>query len=89
MAAQGQKKSAAARKRTKPRAASSQRLQAPELVKALLTVEEAAHKLSIGRTVCYRLIKQGELRSMLVGGARQAPVDAVMEYVVRGLRQTA
>lgn len=37
----------------------------PTLV--LLTVEEAARCLQIGRTVCYRLIRSGELESTSAG----------------------
>ncbi|MFJ2833147.1 helix-turn-helix domain-containing protein [Streptomyces sp. NPDC087263] len=53
----------------------------PTLV--LLTVEEAARRLRIGRTVCYRLISSGELESITVGHLRRVPVDAVPEYVAR------
>lgn len=65
------------------------RLNTPELVKVLLTVEEAAHKLSIGRTACYRLMKRGELRYILVGSTRRIPVDAVSEFVSRALARSA
>jgi excisionase family DNA binding protein len=50
---------------------------------ALLTVEEAARRLGIGRTVCYRLISSGELESVTVGRLRKIPADAVPEYVAR------
>ncbi|MCX5312095.1 helix-turn-helix domain-containing protein [Streptomyces sp. NBC_00154] len=49
----------------------------------LLTVEEAARRLRIGRTVCYRLISSGELESITVGHLRRVPVDAVPEFVTR------
>lgn len=49
----------------------------------LLTVEEAARRLRIGRTVCYRLIRSGELESLTVGGLRRIPVDAPAAYVAR------
>lgn len=49
----------------------------------LLTVEEAARRLSIGRTVCFRLIKSGELESFTLGGLRRVPADAIPEYVTR------
>ncbi|MGY1436618.1 excisionase family DNA-binding protein [Streptomyces reniochalinae] len=55
---------------------------------ALLSVEEAARRLGIGRTVCYRLISSGELESITVGRLRRVPADAVPEYVAR-LRTTA
>ncbi len=53
----------------------------PTLV--LLTVEEAARRLHIGRTLCYRLIGSGELESVPVGRLRRVPADAVHEYVTR------
>ncbi len=54
---------------------------------ALLTVEEAARRLGIGRTHCYGLISSGELESVTVGRLRKVPADAVPEYVTR-LRQS-
>ncbi|MCZ4123902.1 excisionase family DNA-binding protein [Streptomyces sp. H39-S7] len=53
----------------------------PTLV--LLTVEEAARRLRIGRTLCYRLIRNGELESVPVGRLRRVPAEAVPEYVAR------
>ncbi|GGT54388.1 MULTISPECIES: excisionase family DNA-binding protein [Streptomyces] len=49
----------------------------------LLTVEEAARRLRIGRTVCYRLIRSGELESITVGTLRRVPADAPAAYVAR------
>lgn len=53
----------------------------PTLV--LLTVEEAARRLRIGRTTCYALIRSGELESVPVGHLRRVPAEAVPEYVAR------
>ncbi|MFF3618200.1 excisionase family DNA-binding protein [Streptomyces sp. NPDC002467] len=53
----------------------------------LLTVEEAARRLRIGRTLCFRLIGTGELESVPVGRLRRVPAAAVHEYVAR-LRAT-
>ncbi|MFP3989381.1 excisionase family DNA-binding protein [Streptomyces sp. E11-3] len=50
---------------------------------ALLTVEEAARRLGVGRTVCFRLIASGDLESVTVGRLRRVPADAVPEYVAR------
>ncbi|MFE4676178.1 excisionase family DNA-binding protein [Streptomyces sp. NPDC056723] len=49
----------------------------------LLTVEEAARRLSIGRTTCYALIRAGELESVPVGTLRRIPADAPAAYVAR------
>ncbi|MFF3085060.1 helix-turn-helix domain-containing protein [Streptomyces nojiriensis] len=57
----------------------------PTLV--LLTVEEAARRLRVGRTTCFALIRTGALESVLIGGLRRVPVDAPAEYVTR-LRTT-
>ncbi|MFD7877604.1 excisionase family DNA-binding protein [Streptomyces sp. NPDC059766] len=53
----------------------------PSLV--LLTVEEAARRLSVGRTTCFALIRSGELESITVGHLRRVPADAVPEFVAR------
>ncbi|WP_042420658.1 excisionase family DNA-binding protein [Streptacidiphilus anmyonensis] len=49
----------------------------------LLTVEEAARRLRIGRTTCYALIRSGELESVPVGRLRRVPSDAPAAYVAR------
>ncbi|WP_405959186.1 excisionase family DNA-binding protein [Streptomyces sp. NBC_00868] len=50
---------------------------------ALLTVEEAARRLRIGRTLCFRLVGTGELESVPIGRLRRIPPDAVTAYVAR------
>lgn len=49
----------------------------------LLTVEEAARCLRIGRTTCYGLIRAGELESLMIGGLRRVPADAPAAYLAR------
>jgi excisionase family DNA binding protein len=53
----------------------------PTLV--LLTVEEAARRLRIGRTLCFRLIGSGDLESIRIGGLRRVPAEAVHAYVTQ------
>lgn len=53
----------------------------------LLTVEEAARRLGIGRTTAFALVQAGHLRSVRIGRLRRVPVDAMEEYV-RGLGQS-
>lgn len=48
--------------------------------RVLLSVEQAAERLSIGRTTVYRLIKTGELQSVRVGRLRRIPADALDDY---------
>ncbi|GAB2939405.1 excisionase family DNA-binding protein [Streptomyces heilongjiangensis] len=54
----------------------------------LLTVEEAARRLRIGRTTCFRLVLSGEIESVTVGRLRRIPVDALTAYVAK-LRRPA
>lgn len=55
----------------------------------LLTVDEAARRLALGRTAVYRLIMTGELVSIKVGGSRRVPAKALAEFVERRLEQIA
>lgn len=49
----------------------------------VLTVEEAARRLDIGRTTMYALVSAGEVRSVQIGRLRRIPVEALREYVDR------
>ncbi|WMD09757.1 excisionase family DNA-binding protein [Streptomyces sp. FXY-T5] len=49
----------------------------------VLTVEEAARCLRIGRTTCFALIRTGELESLMIGGLRRVPADAPAAYLAR------
>lgn len=53
----------------------------PERV--LLTVEEAAERLNIGKTKAYALVKSKELVSVNIGRLRRIHVDAVAAYAAR------
>ncbi len=54
--------------------------------KKLLTVREASLVMSIGRSLLYRLVMSGQVRSVVVGGrSRRIPVEAIDEFVARGL----
>ncbi|MGW6710496.1 helix-turn-helix domain-containing protein [Streptomyces sp. NPDC054956] len=57
----------------------------PTLV--LLRVEEAARRLQIGRTLCYRFIRTGQLETVPVGRLRRVPAEAVVEFAAH-LRRT-
>jgi excisionase family DNA binding protein len=56
---------------------------APQETKLLLTVEEAAQQLSIGRPKMYQLVMRGEVRSFKIGALRRIPVTALEAYVTR------
>ena len=49
--------------------------------KLLVTVEEAAERLSLGRTHCYSLVMRGEIGSVKIGRSRRVPVAALREFV--------
>ncbi|MHB1597127.1 MAG: helix-turn-helix domain-containing protein [Streptosporangiaceae bacterium] len=53
----------------------------PEPAALLLTVEEAARRLRVGRTIAYRLIASGDLESVKVGRSRRVPAECLSEYV--------
>lgn len=47
----------------------------------LLTVEEAAKRLGVGRTLMYTLVKDGEVESVQIGRLRRIPADALPRYL--------
>jgi excisionase family DNA binding protein len=59
------------------------------LDKLLLTAEEVADGLGIGRTKVYELIRLGLLESVKIDRCRRIPTVAVHEYVGRLRREAA
>jgi excisionase family DNA binding protein len=57
--------------------------QQPQHDPAILAVkvEEAARRLQVGRTTMYALIKDGEIPTVPVRGARRVPVSALIAYL--------
>ena len=51
--------------------------------RVLLTPEQAADAIGIGRTTLYALIKSGDLQSIKVGRLRRVPEAAVNRYIER------
>jgi excisionase family DNA binding protein len=51
--------------------------------KLLLTVEEAAQQLSIGRPKMYQLVMRGDVVSVKIGASRRVPATALVEFVER------
>ena len=49
----------------------------------LLTVEEAAEALHIGRSKVFDLIRCGDLCSIKIGRLRRVPVDAIDAFTAR------
>ena len=47
----------------------------------LFRPEEAAERLSVGRTMVFELIRSGRLRSVKIGGARRISPQALADFV--------
>ncbi|MBA3489905.1 MAG: helix-turn-helix domain-containing protein [Longispora sp.] len=47
----------------------------------VLTIEQAAKRLGIGRTTMYGLVMSGEVRSVTIGRLRRVPARCLDEYV--------
>jgi excisionase family DNA binding protein len=54
----------------------------------LLTPEDAADVLGVGRTKLYELLRVGAIESVRIGRARRVPADALHDHVTR-LREDA
>jgi excisionase family DNA binding protein len=61
----------------------AQRPNRPLPERVLLTAEEAAEQLGIGRTLMYKLIAQGEIESIRIGRLRRVPTAAIRDYADR------
>lgn len=51
--------------------------------KLLVTVEEAAGMLSVGRSLLYRLVLCQEIASVKIGRTRRIPVTALEAFIAR------
>jgi excisionase family DNA binding protein len=51
--------------------------------KLLLTPEEGARALGVGRTTFYELLRTGAVASVRIGSSRRVPTSAVEDYVRR------
>jgi excisionase family DNA binding protein len=49
--------------------------------KRLLTVDEAAERLGIGRSHAYVYVLRGDLESIKLGRSRRIPAEAIEEFV--------
>ena len=49
----------------------------------MLTVEQAAESIGIGRTTMFALLKSGEVESVRVGRLRRIPVTAIDDYLAK------
>lgn len=55
----------------------------PHTARTLLSVEDAAAHLSIGRTTMYALIKAGHITTVRIGRLRRVPTDALTTYTTQ------
>lgn len=60
-------------------------VQEPAPVKVLLTVEEVAQAMGLGRTFVYELVMRREIPSIKLGRKRRIPVSALNDFVARQL----
>lgn len=65
------------------RANATEELNASTGLELLVSAEEAASRLSLGRTTVYALIASGRLRSVRIGRLRRVPIVALNEFVER------
>ena len=55
----------------------------PMPARVLLTVDETAERLHIGKTKTYALVKAGDIESVLIGRLRRIHIDAIDAYAAR------
>jgi excisionase family DNA binding protein len=55
----------------------------------LLTVEQVAELLKLGRITIYELIDAGELPSIKIGRCRRIPTSAIGAFIQRKLEEAA
>jgi excisionase family DNA binding protein len=54
-----------------------------EVDRLLVSVGEAAERLSVGRSFMYTLLMRGEVASVKLGRSRRVPMSALEAYVQR------
>jgi excisionase family DNA binding protein len=57
-------------------------------MRLVLTIEEAADRLGIGRTLMFALVKAGDVESIRIGRLHRIPAGALNDFVA-GLRGKA
>lgn len=55
----------------------------------VLTVEQAAKRLNIGRTLMYELVSTGVVESVHIGRLRRIPLQALTNYVTKLMTSTS
>ena len=49
----------------------------------LVSVGDAAHMLSIGRTAAWELVRKQKIKSVKIGRTRRVPIVAIQDYIER------
>ena len=65
----------------------SQTTQIEDAQPVMLTIVEAAQRLSIGRSMLYELMASGAIESVHIGRLRRIPVDCLADFVDRCCRE--
>lgn len=65
----------------------SQDTQVEASPRIMLTITEAAERLSLGRSTIYELLASGDLESVYIGRLRRIPLDCLVEFVERCRRE--
>lgn len=55
--------------------------------KLLLTVSEAAQRLSLGRSFVYQLVMKGKIHSIKIGRSRRIPVGALEQFITQQMEE--
>jgi len=55
--------------------------QPSQSIRLVLTIEEAADRLGIGRTLMFALVKSGDVESIMIGRLRRIPAGALNDFV--------
>jgi excisionase family DNA binding protein len=53
----------------------------PEPIRLVLTIEEAAERLGVGRSLMYALVNSGAVESVRIGRLHRIPAEALVEFV--------
>jgi excisionase family DNA binding protein len=65
----------------------SQDIENEDALRVMLTVPEAARRLSIGKSMLYKLMRSGEVGFVNIGSLRRVPADCLVEFVERCRRE--
>ncbi|CAN5133758.1 hypothetical protein BH11ACT1_BH11ACT1_08540 [soil metagenome] len=65
----------------------SQATQIDDAQPVMLTIAEAAQRLSIERSMLYELVASGTIESVHIGRLRRIPVDCLADFVDRCRRE--